>query len=213
VNKESGGNKGSTPLIKAASAGLVDTVGILIESRAEVDQMTKQQHTAMNQAAWHNQPEGLRALIQHRGDINMETPEGTTPLIKAAANGATKAIKMLVDTHAEVDYECANGYTALLRAAGDGQPESVMALVSCYAKVNRESKKSHFTALMKAAANGHEDCVQVQRVCGCILSKAGYSMCLLIASRTLWSQPAGRETIRARGERYIERPWYNGEPT
>jgi len=105
--------------------------------------------------------ERLRRLLDQGIDVNKADPSGRTSLMMAAFEGYTEVVKLLLDHGAEVDLRDSVGRTALIYASSGPFPQTVKLLIDRDADVNLVDSDEGWTALMLAAAEGHQPVVEV----------------------------------------------------
>lgn len=109
-----------TPLYDAIAYGAYDTVQLLIERGAEIEQDYGGRGTPLMEAIWHQREAIVRLLLQKGADPNTETAYGFghRPLHIAVAcyNGDLSLIMLLITKDANLDAKNNNGATPLLLA-------------------------------------------------------------------------------------------------
>jgi ankyrin repeat protein len=147
---------GTTALMKAASAGHVDLVRVVIEAGADVNRRSGTGATALVEAAYAGQAEVARLLIAEGADVNASLDDGSTVLMAAAPGDHADIVRMLLAAGADVHGGPADGSTALMEAAYGGSAEVVRTLLAAGADVNA-ALDSGLTALMAAALGGYAE--------------------------------------------------------
>ena len=89
-----------TALIAAARRGMVETIPVLLEAGAVVDQVSNDGETALWRAAAFGQVGAIEALLQAGADINHAANNGLTPLAAARAKHHEAAALALVEAGA-----------------------------------------------------------------------------------------------------------------
>jgi ankyrin repeat protein len=105
--------------------------------------------------------ERVRRSLEQGLDVNQADANGRTALMVAAFEGYTEVVGFLLDHGAEVDRLDGAGRTAVMYASSGPFPQTVELLVQNGADVNRADKVERWTALMLAAAEGHQAVVEV----------------------------------------------------
>jgi ankyrin repeat protein len=100
--------------------------------------------------------ERVRLSLEQGLDVNQADADGRTALMMAAFEGYTEVAELLLDYGAEVDSNDSAGRTALMYASSGPFPQTVELLVRNGADVNHADKAEGWTALMLAAAEGHQ---------------------------------------------------------
>ena len=110
--------------------------------------------------------ERLNTLISLGASVNVRTYKKGSPLMEAVKCGNRNCVQLLLDRGAMVTVPDGKGFTALTEASGIGDVECLNLLLSTGAYVNQVANDGVSSALMCAARNGHQNCVE-------ILQKAG----------------------------------------
>jgi ankyrin repeat protein len=122
--------RGLNPIQVAAACGDLDSVKLLVEAGADVNDFTAVSgvdelsvRTPLGWAAYRNDVPMVRYLLERKADPNKETPRGT-PLTFAAWQNSVQAAEVLLAHGAKVDAKGPwNGSTPLHWAAGSDSPE------------------------------------------------------------------------------------------
>ena len=144
----------------AAQNGHCDTIKLLVEYGAEIDQGNHTGRTAIIQASQNGHFDVVSLLLEEGAAVNAADGEGWTALMVAAQNGHCDIVKLLVEYGAEIDQGNHTGRTAIIQASQNGHFDVVSLLLEEGASVNAADGKG-WTALMVAAQNGHHDVVKV----------------------------------------------------
>lgn len=115
--------RGRTPLHKAAFAGLVEVVDILIQHGVRVDARDRDNITALHSVSQEGHDSIAAILIKAGADVNARAVNGWTPLHLASSNGHPAIVKLLLENKADVEARNLNGKTALFWAIHNGHPE------------------------------------------------------------------------------------------
>lgn len=136
---------GLTPLIFATSMGKIPIMKILLESKADPNQISELGETALSSAVRLRDKdlcaEVVKVLIDAGADVNMKTPEEIPIISQAVFNGNPYAIKVLVEAKADVNAQI-DSSTPLMFAA----------LRSMYTS-DQQTHKEVVEALLEAGAN------------------------------------------------------------
>ena len=116
---------------------------------------------AFQEACLNGDLENVTRYINRGGDINAADSSGRTPLMFAAFNGHTQIVKLLLDAGAGVNQVDSFGRSALLYGSTGPFPATVELLLLSGADPNMADLEEHFTPLMHAAAEGHNEVVRV----------------------------------------------------
>jgi uncharacterized protein len=117
--------------------------------------------TALHYAAHFGDAKLVAALLKAKADPNARNEFGSTPLAEAAEIGATDAIRLLLKARADVEARNAEGQTALMAVARTGNVEAAKLLLKARAQVDAREAWGEQTALMWAAARGHDGMIKL----------------------------------------------------
>ncbi|MHC4458074.1 MAG: ankyrin repeat domain-containing protein [Planctomycetota bacterium] len=120
------------------SAAYVDkqTVQLLIDLGADVNQRDKRGMSPLDEAALHGNTNVLQLLLDHDADVNASGEYGSTPLHYTGHRGEAEAAKLLIEKGAEIDVKAKNGDTPLCRAIRSSQLKVAEVLLANGADVN-----------------------------------------------------------------------------
>ncbi len=106
---------GFSPLGLASFFGHPDTVQLLIEKGAEINQFSKNawQVQPLHSAVASRSLETVTYLLQQGADINAQQQHGFTPLHTAAQHGDADMIKLLLEHKADINAVTSEGETAM----------------------------------------------------------------------------------------------------
>jgi Raf kinase inhibitor-like YbhB/YbcL family protein len=119
---------GVTLLMRAASAGRADMVGLLLSKGADVNATTSGGVNALMMACLGGYADAARSLISAKADVRATDNQGRTALMAAASSGSRAAVDALLKAGADVGAKDASGGTALTYAAAEGQADAADAL-------------------------------------------------------------------------------------
>ena len=122
--------------------------------------------TALINAALYGHEECLKTAIKLGADVNCADDKSETALMTSAQLGHDQCVHMFINEGADVNKKTSNfvgdGSTALIFVAGEGHGNCVNLLLKAGADMNIVAGNSYtYTALSKAAENGHSACVKV----------------------------------------------------
>ena len=123
---------GMTGLHWAAENGNPEIVGILLESEADVESVTRLgAYSPLHLAARRGHASVIRLLLEASADSQIESTTGSvTPLHFAAASGKAPAVQALIDHGVELDArESIWGQTPLMFAAASGRTDVIELLL------------------------------------------------------------------------------------
>lgn len=154
-------SKGFTPLMRAAGAGKLGAVRLLIERGANVNRAEpKFSYTALHLAATQGYADAVKELAKAGADLEARASVSATPLQLACAKGHLEAASVLLERGANIEAVDGAGWTPLHWAAREGQTELVRLLVQRKASVNSTAGDG-FTPLHMAASKGHVETVKL----------------------------------------------------
>jgi len=161
---------GYSALVIASAHGHKGVVEFLLENGADVnaaDVNTKV--TPLMYAAAGGHVDVVKVLLSHGADISILHNNGGTALLEAATGGETEAMELLLQTGAAYDFVDLDGVTPLMAVASQGDPRA-QDIVLDYLRKDKNAQEltdhinmasySGGTAVMFAAAGGHEDCTK-----------------------------------------------------
>ncbi|MBI5212287.1 MAG: ankyrin repeat domain-containing protein [Nitrospirae bacterium] len=122
----------STPLMRAAESGDINTLKNLLDKGAEVNEKGH----ALIDAAYYGHIEAAKILINKGADVNAKDSLGASVLLNAALKGHADIVKLLIDKGAEVNVSNSHGKTALWAAAYSGNGAVVKMLIDSGADLN-----------------------------------------------------------------------------
>jgi ankyrin repeat protein len=93
---------GHTQLMRAALAGDLKTVKMLLKSGADPNERNDEGRTALMFAAINRQNACAKELLRHGADVNVVANDGGTALLMAASEGDTELVKTLLSKAADV---------------------------------------------------------------------------------------------------------------
>jgi len=115
--------EGFMPLHKASVQGHVETVKILIDGRADINEFTKGSgKTAITLCAERGNLECLQFLLTRGAEVNTEARDGSTPLMAAAHRGETEIVLHLLGKKASVNQVCHAGWSPLMYGLNNSVP-------------------------------------------------------------------------------------------
>ncbi|KAI4096922.1 MAG: hypothetical protein LQ344_000723 [Seirophora lacunosa] len=144
-------------IVRAAQAGSVMEVEMLLNNGAEVESVHQQSgRTALAVASHCGNERVVQLLLQYNANVNARDASSLCPLHLAAMRGHYRVIALLLQEHVRIDEPGPNDETPLRIAAEKGYMECVELLLQTRAKVNTRDRKRRRTPLHLAAANGDE---------------------------------------------------------
>lgn len=144
------------PLVRAAQAGSVVEVEMLLNQRADINaQHVQSGRSALSVAAHCGNDEVVRLLLQYGAKANERDASQLTPLHLASLRGHVDIVVLLLQEHVDIDVKGPNDHTPLLIAAGKSQIEVAELLLRKEAKVNARDSKQ-MTPLHIAAKQGDD---------------------------------------------------------
>lgn len=91
---EDKGQKDSTPLMEAASAGHLDIVKLLLSHNADVNAHCATGNTPLMFACAGGQVDVVKVLLKHGANVEEQNENGHTPLMEAASAGHVEVAKV-----------------------------------------------------------------------------------------------------------------------
>jgi len=113
---------GMTPLMKASANGNTETVRLLLDYKANVND---RYNAPLILASRYGNIEIVKMLLDNNAIVNITNKEFSTPLMWASRNGETKIVKLLLDRGAGINSIDKHGETPLI-------------LASCYGRYDRK---------------------------------------------------------------------------
>ena len=181
---------GDSPLTAAVKARDLTAVRALIKARADVNAKSGDGSTPLLLAVHNSDIEIVRALIAAKADVNAANKYGVTPLLDASRTGDAEVMGVLLKAGADAKRAHPDGETPLMATARAGSVPGVRALLEQQVDVNATENLQKTTALMRAAAEGHTDIVDLLLKAGADVNKQAHVTSL--ATRTINSDhPTG----------------------
>jgi uncharacterized protein len=169
----------------AAKSKDTETVRLLLDQRADVNQPQPDGATALHWAAYWDDIETAELLIRAKANVNAANDYGVTPLMLACTNGSGPMVKTLLNAGANPNSALPTGQTALMTCARAGSIVPVKLLLDRGAYANAKEVQKGQTALMWAAAQKHAEVAEALIGHGAdvhVRSKSGFTP-LLFAAR------------------------------
>ncbi|CAE7808777.1 kidins220b, partial [Symbiodinium sp. KB8] len=143
------------PIMTAVSDGCLDVLEVLLDARADVNQVDYRGYTALHQAALEDSPDAVRRLAAARADLNQTDFVGRAPMSVAAIEGHMDSLEALVGHGAVIDVaDNAEKDTPLHFAARAGQEEVVQRLLARRADANRRNQEGRTPLEVAAHSRG-----------------------------------------------------------
>ncbi|CAN0120306.1 unnamed protein product [Ectocarpus sp. 4 AP-2014] len=137
---------GRTPLHWAAMTGRTDFALLLLESRAKLDAVDREQRTPLLSSSAFGATNSVRLLLEWGADCCKPSRGGLTPLHAAAAGGHAEAAKLLIgggaSVHARTDMGCNPRHVAERRGHVD-----VARMLSACAQTSRSLQSAAGTTV------------------------------------------------------------------
>ena len=124
ANPDARDEDGRTPIFSALLGGSVALLGLLLESKADVNARDSLGATALHVAAEEVLPEAATLLIGRGADVDLQDEEGNTPLGRAvfSARGRYDVVRLLLKSGASPDVPNKAGETPRQLADRLGEP-------------------------------------------------------------------------------------------
>ena len=162
----------NSPAADAAMKGDSAALRSLIEQKADVNAPQADGATAIQWAAYRDDPGMADLLIQAGANVKTPNREGATPLYLASLHGSPAMIERLLKAGADPNERGPQGETPLMLAARSGNLDAIKVLLDHKADVNAREKIRGTTALMWASEQGHPAAVQLLIARGADVSAA-----------------------------------------
>ncbi len=120
----------NTALIWAALKGYIEIVNLLIERKADVNNVDEHGYTALMWACYNGRADIVLALVAANADIDMADEDGSTALMIASCYGRTNIAELLIEKGANRNIKDNNGYTAIIHASKSGASKIVYLLIN-----------------------------------------------------------------------------------
>ena len=144
-------------LLAAAKNGDLEQIERHLRKGADVNEVNREQGTALNMAAMGNQPEAVRLLLERGADPNVRNDDDGTPLIAAAFLGNTEVVEILIEAGADVNARNDDQSTALMAAAAPWRDiKGIVEFISMYFQLDldldavRENRPAAVRILVEA---------------------------------------------------------------
>ena len=145
----------NTPLHLACAAGFLDTVKVLIEHEAQVDNKNEDEKTPFHMAAENGHVEVVEYILSKDKNAKNDCDEDdNTGLHLAASNKMTNTVELLIESGSDVRKRNNREWTPLDCAAAAGSFKCVLKILEAGADVDPMDKKG-ITPLHLTAIHGH----------------------------------------------------------
>eukprot|EP00667_Euglena_gracilis_P001258 EG_transcript_1258 len=151
--------------------GHADTVRLMLEGRADVEQKGVNSTRALIVAAQNGHAEVVVELLGARANLHCTDPEGRTALDRAAQNGHAAVVQLLLQAMPE-----AGALRSLFAAVDAGDVEAVSLLIQVRAAVDGVNKDGH-TPLYATAQNGNVEVARQLVLAQAVVDKADRHGC------------------------------------
>ena len=151
----------SSPIADAAMNGDKAAVRSLLEKKADVNAPQADGATAIQWAAYRNDPEMADLLIRAGANVKAANHDGATALYLASIAGSAPMMDKLLKAGADVNERGPEGETPIMLAARNGRVDALKVLLDHNADVNATDKLRGTTALMWASEQVHPDAVKL----------------------------------------------------
>jgi ankyrin repeat protein len=179
--------RGKTPLLKAAEAGCVPAMQVLLDASADLGAIDRVGRTPLMYAAQCKNAEAVKVLLDAGADVGKRDNLGNTALSWAAGFGNAETVKTLIEAGSDVEVVSAmTGFTPVIWAALTGEPESIRLLIDAGADIEAADAIQGVTPLMHAVRTGGPESVKVLIEAGADLEAKDYqgNTPLLIAAES-----------------------------
>ena len=149
-------------LLEAAWRGQLESVKLLLQHGARLDDPDLNQNTALMCAANAGQTNVVKYLIEQGANVNAANRDRWTVLMQAVGAKQLESVRMLAEAGADVNAERGYGHTVLMDAADKSTIEIVQCLIDHGANVSAEGDLQ-WTALRYAEIRKRNDVVLLLR--------------------------------------------------
>ncbi|MBS0654073.1 MAG: ankyrin repeat domain-containing protein, partial [Verrucomicrobia bacterium] len=125
----------------ACSKGHSELVRLLIEAKANINDLDKDRDTPLHEACLTGYLQVAELLINAGADINAKGQFGNTPLHDASSEGHSETVKLLIQAKANVNYLNEKGNSVLHLACREGHSDIARQLLAAGAVANGKNKK------------------------------------------------------------------------
>jgi ankyrin repeat protein len=160
----------NSPVADAAQKGDKAGVRSLIQRQADVNATQADGATAIQWAAYRNDPEMADILIAAGANVKAANHDGATALFLASVDGNAAVIERLLKAGADSNEHQPFGETPIMFAARSGSVEAIKVLLDHKGDVNAKETVRGTTALMWAAEQGHPAAVKTLIAAGADVS-------------------------------------------
>src|SRR5262245_45165448 len=157
---------GDSAVTKAVKSGDLPGLRKLIATRADVNAVSGDGSTPLLWAAYSSDVDMSKALIAAGAKVDVANKYGVTPLLQASRTGDAAVMDVLLKAGADPKRTHPEGETPLMAASRSGIAPAVRLLIERGVDVNTADTFQQQTALMWAAAEGHDDVVDVLLTAG-----------------------------------------------
>ena len=172
------------PLTIAAENGRADTVRLLLEHGAKVNQTDGEGDTPLLCAILNGRVDCVQALLEAGADTTIANKKKVTPLMGAAINGNAACMRLLLSQGAQDSTTKDMRTTALMLAAANGSEECVRLLLQSGSAVNARTD-DRMSALHFAIRHENAACARALIEAGAEMdtrTRADYDTPLLLAT-------------------------------
>lgn len=148
------------PLHHAAANNQIQTMVMLLDRGADVEERDKYQFTPLHHAAKNGHTKAMSLLLDRDAKVDSRDQKQTTPLHYAAREGHIGAVQCLLNSGADINSKTISNTTALHSAAGNNHKETVELLIDRGADINAYDDNVG-SVLQLACAAGHAEVVEM----------------------------------------------------
>ncbi len=156
-----------TPLLAAASDGLVVIAKFLLSNGADVNQQNQIGRTPLHEVSWNGHVGVAELLLTNGADVDARDSSGATPLHQAVANSHVAIIKLLLTKGADLNARDWRGDMPLHRAIRIGDTTVVKLLLTHGADANAKDKARRYRPIKIAQdLGGRDDIIELLKQYG-----------------------------------------------
>ena len=140
--------------------GCLETARLLLEAKANKDNLSAMDKTPIALASVYGHTELVELLLEANADKDKASSDGSTALMEACLLGRLEVVQLLLEAKADKDKANDLGTTAISMASAQGHAEVVRVLLEANADKDKADSNG-LTSLMRACLLGRLEVVQL----------------------------------------------------